>query len=255
MVQSSDAPAAILANVGHRGWPPPRAPWIMRQTWSELLLAHWPVDAAALGSLAPHGTTLDTFDGRAWISVVPFRMSHVRLRGAPVMPTTGTFPEVNVRTYVTAEGKPGVLFLSLDASSRLAVWVARTIFHLPYYYGRLTLRRSGDALTCASQRAGRDAASGALRVTYRPTGPAAPPALGSLDDWLTARYCLYTVDGGGRAVRAEVQHAPWALQPATAEFARNTLAAEHGITLGAPALLHYAERLDVLLWGPAPVGG
>ncbi len=254
MVQVLEPPAAILAKAGHRGWPPPRAPWVMRQTWSELLLAHWPVELAALGPLIPPDVALDTFEGQAWVSVVPFRMSHVRLRALPVIPTTGMFPEVNVRTYVTAGGKPGVLFLSLDASSRLAVWVARHIFHLPYSFGRLAMRRVGEALTFVSQRAGLDAAGG-LSVTYQPSGPAAPPAPGTLDDWLTARYCLYTVDGAGHTVRAEVHHAPWALQPATAEFARNTLAAERGIALGAPARLHYAERLDVLLWGLDPVRG
>jgi uncharacterized protein YqjF (DUF2071 family) len=256
MAQILAPPAAILANATHRGWPPPRGPWIMRQTWSELLLAHWPVDAAALAPINPPGVALDTFDGRAWVSVVTFRMSHVRLRAMPTIPTTGAFPEVNVRTYVTAEGKPGVLFLSLDASSRLAVWVARHIFHLPYFYSDLTLRRAGDTLTLESQRAGHDpSSSGALHVTYRPTGPAAIPAPGTLDDWLTARYCLYTVDGAGSTVRAEVHHAPWALRPATAEFARNTLAVERGITLGAPVRLHYADRLDVLLWDMTPVHG
>jgi hypothetical protein len=254
MAQVLAPPATILANAMHRGWPPPRAPWIMRQTWSELLLAHWPVDAAALAAMIPPGVTLDTFDGQAWLSVVPFRMSHVRLRALPPIPTTGAFPEVNVRTYVTAGGKPGVLFLSLDAPSRLAVWVARHIFHLPYFYGDLTLRRAGDALRWTSRRAGHDpSTAGALSVSYRPTGPAAIPAPGSLDDWLTARYCLYTVDGAARTVRAEVHHAPWALHPAAADFARNTLAAERGIALGAPARLHYADRLDVLFWGIVPV--
>jgi uncharacterized protein YqjF (DUF2071 family) len=250
-----EPPTAILANATHRGWPVPRTPWIMRQTWSELLLAHWPVNAAALGPFIPPGVALDTFDGQAWLSVVPFRMSHVRLRITPTIPTTGTFPELNLRTYVTADAKPGILFLSLDASSRLAVWAARRLFHLPYHHAQMITQRADDTITYASQRAGRDASSGGLSVTYRPTGPAAIPSAGTLDDWLTARYCLYTADGAGRTVRAEVHHAPWALHPATAEFARNTLAAEHGIALETPARLHYAERLDVLVWGLVPVRG
>jgi uncharacterized protein len=255
MIQALEPPTAILANATHRGWPLPRAPWIMRQTWSELLLAHWPVEAAAFAPIIPRGIMLDTYEGQAWLSVVPFRMSHVRLRALPTIPTTGEFPEVNVRTYVTADGKPGVLFLSLDASSWLAAWVARNIFHLPYFHADLTLQRVGDTLTVMSQRAGHGPSADALNVTYRPTGPAVIPAAGTLDDWLTARYCLYTVDGAGRTVRAEVHHAPWALHPATAEFERNTLAVEHGFTLGAPARLHYADRLDVLFWGMVPVRG
>jgi uncharacterized protein len=254
MVQVLAPPAAILANATHRGWPTPRTPWIMRQTWSELLLAHWPAEAAALQPIVPPGVSLDTFDGQAWLSVVPFQMSHVRLRALPTIPTTGTFPELNLRTYVTAGGKPGILFLSLDASSRLAVWGARRFFHLPYYHARMSMQRTGDMITYASQRAGRGERSVAVHVSYQPTGPAAIATPGTLDDWLTARYCLYTVDGAGRTVRAEVQHAPWALRPATAQFARNTLAAARGFALGAPALLHYAERLDVLVWGPTPIG-
>jgi uncharacterized protein YqjF (DUF2071 family) len=173
----------------------------------------------------------------------------------PIIPTTGTFPELNLRTYVTADGKPGILFLSLDATSRLAAWGARCFFHLPYYHARMSIEHAGDTITYACQRAGHDASAGAVNVTYRPTGPAAIPAAGTLDDWLTARYCLYTMDGAGRAVRAEVQHAPWALRPATAEFARNTVAVERGFALGAPARLHYADRLDVLVWGLVPVRG
>ncbi len=246
---ASATPAAILRASAHRGWPPPREPWAMRQTWNELLFAHWPVAPEELRRFVPAGLTLDTYDGQAWLSIAPFWMSGVRLRRLPTVPTTGRFGELNVRTYATTDGKGGVVFLSLDADSPLAVWAARTAFFLPYYSAHLDIRRKGETVVYASRRTHRGAPPGELTITYRPTGPVFTAETGSLDDWLTARYCLYSADRAGRLYRGEIQHAPWPLQPATAQIMRNTLASGHGVTLpDVPPLLHYAHRLDVLAW-------
>lgn len=247
-------PSAILRDVAHRQWPLPRGPWVIRQTWEDLLFMHWPVRPDALRSLIPAGLALDTYEGQAWVSVVPFRMTGVRVRGLPPIPTATRLPELNVRTYVSVGGKPGVLFVSLDAGSPLAVAVARAAFFLPYYNARFTIARKGDTIRYAARRTHAGAAPVALAVAYRPTGPAAAACRGTLEDWLTARYCLYSVSPRGRLYRGEIHHAPWPLRPAEAEITRNTMASGQGIALpDTPPLLHYAPRLDILAWRIYPV--
>lgn len=248
-------PSVILREVAHRPWPLPRGPWVMRQTWEELLFAHWPVPPDALRPLIPAGLDLDTYERQAWVSIVPFRMTGVRVRAVPPIPTAAGFPELNVRTYVSVGGKPGVYFISLEAGSRLAVAVARATFFLPYYLARFGIARAGDTIRYACRRTQRGAAPVELAAAYRPTGPSFTVCPGSLDDWLTARFCLYSVGPRGRVYRGEIHHRPWPLQPAAAEITRNTMASAQGITLpDTPPLLHYSHRLDILAWRIHPVG-
>src|SRR5215470_11526964 len=161
---------SIFDYIAHRPWPLPTSPWIMAQSWHDLLFAHWPVDPAVLRSRIPAKLTIDTFDGSAWLGIVPFRMSGVRLRATPALPWLSAFPELNVRTYVTAEGKPGVFFFSLDAANPVAVAAARRFFHLPYFRARMSCRPDGDGIRYASQRTHRGAPSAELRGRYRPLG-------------------------------------------------------------------------------------
>lgn len=245
--------SSILRITAHRPWPLPTQPWIMRQTWHELLFAHWPVPPAEIQPTLPPGLTLDTFDGQAWIGIVPFRMSDVRPRFVPP-PIAMDFPELNVRTYVTAGQKPGVLFYSLDAGNVVAVTLARTLYSLPYYTARFAIRRSGEMVEYAMRRTHRGAPSAAFEAQYRPIGPvfAAPPD--SLEHWLTDRFCLYTTSRRGRLLRGEIHHPPWPLQPAEAELALETVSRAAGLTLpDRPPLLHYAHRLEMLAWLVAPV--
>jgi len=231
-----------------RPWPPPPSPWIMRQVWHDLLFAHWPLPPAALRPLVPASLAIDTFDGQAWLGVVPFQMSGVRPRCLPPLPGLSAFPELNVRTYVALQGKPGVFFFSLDAASRLAVAGARRLFHLPYYRAEMAVAPEGEGVSYASRRVHPGAPAAELRGRYGPTGPVRPAAAGSLDDWLTARYCLYTV-ARGASYRCEIHHAPWPLQPAAARFEVNTMAAAAGLPFpDRPPLLHFARRLEVVVW-------
>jgi uncharacterized protein YqjF (DUF2071 family) len=248
-VQPPTSPAAILRTADHRPWPLPGSPWIMRQTWRELLFAHWALPPEALRPRLPAGLALDTYEGRAWLGAVPFRMTGVRLRSLPPIPTTFRLGEINLRTYVVAEDKPGVLFFSLDASSPLAVAGARLAYFLPYFLARFSIDRRGDAVTYASRRAHPGAPAAEFAGTYRPIGPVFTPHPGSLADWLTARYCLYTAGPRGRLYRGEIHHGPWPLQPAALELAANTMASCSGMELpDSPPLLHYAERIDMLAW-------
>jgi uncharacterized protein YqjF (DUF2071 family) len=234
----------------HRPWPMPRRPWIMGQTWTDLLFAHWGVAPSELEAVVPPQLTLDTFEGRGWIGVTPFGVRNLRLRMTFPVPCVSAFPEINVRTYVTVGGKPGIFFFSLDAASRLAVAAARHAYRLPYFHARMALdREAAGAVRYASERIDADRPARAeFRGRYRPTAAARPPQRGTLEHWLTERYCLYTLDDELHVQRAEIHHPPWPLQPAEADIATNTMAAEIGLVLNGDPLLHYARRQDVVFW-------
>lgn len=236
----------LLQSAAHRPYPLPGGPWIMRQTWHDLLFAHWPVAPEHLRPLMPAALPLDTFAGQAWVGVVPFRMSGIRLRGLPPLPGVSQFPELNVRTYVQVGGKPGVYFFSLDAANLLAVWGARIGFALPYFHAAMQCAEEEGRIHYASRRYGTSNAE--FFGHYRPATPPVLAQPGSLEHWLTERYCLYTTRGS-RVFRGEIHHEPWPLQAAESEIATNTMAAAAGITLpDSPPLLHFARQLDVLIW-------
>ncbi len=217
----------------------------MAQTWHDLLFAHWPLPPEALRPLVPSELPLDTFGGQCWVGVVPFHMSGIHAHGLPPLPGLSAFPELNVRTYVTFDGKPGVYFFSLDAASLAAVWAARALYRLPYYRAQMKAWVRGHEVSYESRRYGGEAQ---FRGWYRPTKPEQLRQRGTLDHWLTERYCLYTV-AGGSIYRAEIHHRPWPLQDVEAEIETNTVAAAAGIRLpGTPPLLHFARRLEVLIW-------
>lgn len=250
----------IPAATDHRPWPVPPRPWAMRMNWHELLFAHWPVEREALRAAlpGPFSEAIDTFEGSAWLGVVPFGMRDVRPRGWPrhvPYRQAWAFPELNVRTYITIDGKPGVYFFSLDAASRLAVRAARWSWNLAYYDAAMWLDRRDDGwVHFTSERTHRGAPSACLAARYRPTGPAAQPTTGSFEHFATERYCLYTVDRRGRMYRGDIHHAPWPLRPAEAHF--DVLQMTDQIDLALPTMaprLHYADELDVVAWLPRRV--
>jgi uncharacterized protein YqjF (DUF2071 family) len=217
----------------------------MRQTWNDLLFAHWPLPAEVLAPKIPPPLELDLFEGKAWLAVTPFHMTGIRGRGLPPIPGTSAFPELNVRTYVRFEDKPGVYFFSLDAANRPAVWGARAGFRLPYFFADMDVRLNGSRVRYHSRRHNGKAE---LKARYGPTSDVRGREKGTLEHFLTERYCLYTADRE-RLWRAEIHHVPWPLQDASAEFEINTMAAAAGIEAsGDPMLLHFAKRLDVLVW-------
>ena len=241
---------AALARTSHRPWSLPQRPWVLAMRWERLLFAHWRVPAEPLRRLLPAGLELDLRDGEAWLGVVPFMMRGVTPRGVPPLPGVSAFAELNLRTYVVCDQRPGVWFFSLDATSRLAVRAARRTFRLPYFDATIEVAREGAGIRYRSERIHRGAPAGSLVVRYGPAGAVAPPAAGSLEAWLTERYCLYSATPAGRLLCGEIQHAPWPLQPAEAELERCTLADRLGVTLSGLPLLHYADALDVVAWWP-----
>jgi uncharacterized protein YqjF (DUF2071 family) len=245
--------ASTLEETAHRPWPVPRGPWVMAQTWDDLLFAHWPVAVEELRRLVPSELRVDEHDGSAWLGITPFVISSFRLRGTLPIPWLSTFPELNVRTYVTAEDRPGIWFFSLDTSSPLAVEGARRVYKLPYFHARMSALRHGDRIDYSSSRRDDEQRPYVFRASYEPAGEVSPAAPGSLEAFLTERYCLYSVDDGGLR-RAEIHHPPWPLQAAEAEIELNTMAPDHIRLSDEPPQLHYSRRQDVLIWPLEAVG-
>jgi len=246
-----DFPAGILNETTHRPWPVPLSPWRMTQSWHDLLFAHWPVDAEQLRSRVPAGLPLDLYSGQAWIGVVPFRMTNVAPRFVPALPFVSEFAEINVRTYVNLSGKPGVYFFSLDAESAMAVAAARSLLQLPYFTARMDVRCDGHCVDYASRRNDGAGSAAEFVARYQPVGPRYEPVPGTLDYFLTERYCLYNVDARFRVYRLEIHHLPWKLQRAEATITTNTMAEAAGIRLpSVPPVLHFSARQDTIAWAP-----
>jgi uncharacterized protein len=224
----------------------------MGQTWEDLLFVHWPVDADALRRVLPEEVRLQTHEGVAWLGITPFRVVALRLRGTLPLPRVSTFLELNVRTYVTAGGKPGIWFFSLDASSRLAVEAARRTYKLPYFPARMSAQRRGGWVEFESARVGNREGPHVFSARYRPTGGELNAAPGSLEEFLVERYCLYAIERG-RLHRAEIHHVPWPLQPAEAVIQLNTLAPGELALPEEGPLLHFARVQDVVVWPLRPV--
>ena len=242
--------ARSLEHLEHRPWPLPRRGWALGQTWEDLLFAHWRVPVAELREHVPTGLEIDTFDDSAWLGVAPFRLSGLRARGTLPLPRISEFLELNVRTCVrAADGRPGVWFFSLDASSRLAVEVARRMYKLPYFLARMSATRRGEWIDYECARV--EEPGRVFSGSYRPTGAVFHAEPGSLEWFLMERYCLYATDGRGALQRADIHHEPWPLQVAEAVV---ELASVSPLELDGPPLCHFSRRQDVLVWPLEPVG-
>jgi uncharacterized protein YqjF (DUF2071 family) len=223
--------------------------------WRDLAFLHWPVTPDALRPLIPASLAIDTFDDHAWIGVVPFRMEGVRLRGAPPVPTTHAFPEINVRTYVRGAGRSGVWFFSLDAASRLAVRGARLLCNLPYFDAEISVRSDAGAVQYESRRVHRGAPRAVFGARYRSAGSVYEAAPGTLDHFLVERYCLFMFDERRGLGLLDIDHEPWPLQRATVELSANTMVDPIGLTLPrTEPVVHFAGALDVRAWTRTPVG-
>ena len=239
----------VLADTRNRQWPLPDEPWILKQAWNDLLFVHWPVARDRLRALVPSWLDLDVFDNQAWLTISPFRLSDLSPRGIPALPWISSFDEINVRTYVVCRGIPGVYFFSLDANSTTAVAGASTFFHLPYFLADISAENDRGRISWHSRRLREPAAR--FEAEYAPAGPLFEPAKGTIDFFLTERYCLYTQDSAANAYRVEIHHRAWQLQTAEAELLQNTMADAAGIRLPSIApVCHFARRQDTVTWRP-----
>jgi uncharacterized protein YqjF (DUF2071 family) len=231
---------------------PPGRP-AMQQKWGRLAFLHWPLDPAQLQPLLPAGLELDLYEGRAWIGLVAFTMWGIHPPGLPGIPTATSFHELNVRTYVHHRGVPGVYFFSLDAASRLAVWGARTFWHMPYFNARMDLREKDGRILYTSQRTHAGARPATFYGIWKPGDPLPPSAPGSLAFFLTERYGLYT-EHRGRLLWGRIWHQPWPLRTATLEDARVHMLDQLDLPEpeGAP-VIHCAHEIATEVWPLRPV--
>jgi uncharacterized protein len=258
MGRFSRRPAAgmhdTLSTTSHRPWPLPQSHWSMTQRWNDLLFAHWPVPAAQITPLIPPDLVVDTFDGSAWVGVVPFWMDQIRFRGLPSIPGANRFPELNLRTYVREPNTNlrGVYFFSLDAANPLAVAFARAVYKLPYYWSKMKIEHCDNREFSYSSERRFARTPARFRARYRSLGQASDKH--GLEQFLTERYALYTAGPGGALFKGNIHHLPWPLERAEAEFEINELPAAHGIELpDTKPLLHYSRELVVYIWALEPL--
>ena len=244
----------FLVRTSHRPRPLPSGRWTMTQRWNDLLFAHWPVPAAHMAPLLPEGLQVDTFQGSAWLGVVPFWLDRIKIRGVPPIPGARSFPDLNLRTYVRDEfnGSRGMYCFSMDASNLLAVAAARAFYHLPYYWSEMRLEHRSEREFSFYSRRRFSSSPVIFKARYRGLGPTrklAENRSGTLEHFLTERYCLFTRNRDGQPVRANIHHVPWPLEEAEAEIERNDLAEAIGIELpDQKPVLYYSRRLAVYVW-------
>ncbi|RWZ58828.1 DUF2071 domain-containing protein [Halobacillus fulvus] len=222
--------------------------WIMRQTWENLVFMHWPVDEEALRPFIPDSFTIDVINGQAWIAIVPFRMNHIRFRGLPEIAAGNQLLELNVRTYVTYKGEPGVYFITLDANHPLGVFLARTVFGLPYVNAEMKLKQKTNHLQFTSRRTHKGYDKSHFHASVDITSPIITPSPDSLTSWLTERYALW-VQRGRTIYKGPIQHKNWSLQEAKARIDFNQLTdfLPPGSLSGEP-LTHYSKTLDTYIY-------
>jgi uncharacterized protein len=249
---------SILEKTSHRPWPLPPGRWSLSQRWNDLLFAHWPIRISEIEPLLPEGLEIDVFQGSAWLGVVPFWMDNIRLRGFPAIPGARETPELNLRTYVRdpRTGAAGVYFLSLDVANLLGVLVGRSFFHLPYYWAQMNVKPRGDREFSFYSRRLLSGKPVQFAARYRGLGPThklVQTRPGTIEYFLTERYCLFTRDALGRLLRADIHHTPWLLEEAEAEISQNDLPGHLGLRLpDTRPLLHYSRHLAVYVW-PAQI--
>ena len=221
---------------------------LMHQSWGKLLFMHWPLDPSQLRQLIPQGLEIDTFDGSAWIGIIPFTMWDIRAFPPYVPPVPGlnSMHELNVRTYVHLDGTPGVWFFSLDCNSTAAVFGARTLYYLPYYNAELELNQSENRIDYTCSRT--DQPHATFHATWNIGRPLPISEPDSLQFFLTERYCLFS-EHNGHLYQARIHHPPWQLHTATEDARESTMIEVLGIPEPTnPSILHYAEELSVDIW-------
>lgn len=228
---------------------------LLHQNWHHLLFLHWEIPPQELQALLPPRLTLDTFEGKAYVGLVPFTLTGVRPILTPPLPWISTFHEINVRTYVHLDGRdPGVWFFSLDASSTIAVAAARAAYRLPYFEAEMELRTGAGALPEIELDSRRIDARGVLpanaHLRYRAVeGPVRPAAPGTLEHFLIERYILYTEDEQHQLYRARVHHQPYPVQRAEVRHLEETMIWSAGVRRAEqPAMRHYAREVNVKVY-------
>ncbi|ADD05674.1 DUF2071 family protein [Natrialba magadii ATCC 43099] len=233
----------------------PRAPHLATMTWRHGLFANWPVDPDELRPHIPNPLRLETWDGNAWVSILPFVLTNAGVRGSPAATRTA-FPELNVRTYVTHRGDPGLFFLSVDLDKPLLANAIGRLTRLPVFNADMSVSGTEDGITFSSRRsatnadlpdpnADTDDRTAWFATTYRPNGPVTTAEPGTLEYWLTERRQFYAPEDGS-VLAGEIAHDPWPLQPADATILENTMFELHGLPEPtAEPVCYYCDELEM----------
>lgn len=225
-------------------------PWVLFMTWRDLMFASWRLPAEVVRPKVPPELELDTFDGSAYVTLVPMRVTDMHWRGIPPIPGMEGFRELNLRTYIKRNDRPGVYFLSIECPAAFSDWIARHFFGVPYYAAEIATYRDGDCFRFASERTQKGQPPAALFSQFRPVGQAAPPAPGSLESFLVERYSLYFA-GDGHVWRGDIQHDQWQLFQAEVQLDVNTISTAAGLELGPkPDHAAYVVQTDTLIFPP-----
>ncbi|MGG2091983.1 DUF2071 domain-containing protein [Bacillus sp. S13(2024)] len=239
----------LMSKINHRLWPLPSKKWIMRQTWKNVLFVHWPIPAEILQPYIPSSLKIDTFDGYAWIGVVIFVMDGIYHRRLPSVSLVSKFPEINVRTYVQYDGKPGVYFISLDVEDWASYTIARKWFRLPYYSAQISFQKEGQTFHCQSMRKEKTNTPITFNGKYVPLSEIYFAKKETLDYWLTERYCFYSTDNKSNIYCSEIHHLPWPLQKVETEIYMNTLFSPfHFDFTEIKPIYHFSKGVDSLIW-------
>lgn len=224
---------------------------IMHQTWQNLLFLHWPIDPVLLRPHIPMRLEIDTFEGKAWIGVTPFAMTDVHLTAIPPIPGLSSLLELNVRTYVHLNGKPGVWFFSLDASKLLPALAARVLFMLPYYIAEMKFLQNAGEYQFFSKRSAGTAAE--FEAGWKTGVRLRDPDVHSLAFFLVERYALYA-GSSDNLTMARIYHHPWILEEVSALQHRSSMIAALSLPEPEdPPLAHFSKGVSVEVWEPVAV--
>lgn len=240
--------SAILSETTHRPWPLPAQRWCYYQEWNSALFLHWEISPLLLKPLLPSSLKADVFDGSCYVSLVAFTMNRIRPRFLPSVSLLSHFDEVNLRTYVVTEDKPGVYFLNIEAGKRLSSLVAKTLSGLPYEYSRVTL-----SMNC--YQAQHPQKPFYLNTCFKPASKILASGKSTLDTWLTERYALY-LDVDDNLYRYHIHHKPWDLQ--RVEFQLSEIdysAGDFNLNQHNLHSAHYSKGVNVVSWSRERVSG
>lgn len=239
----------LLIDSNHRPFPLPAKKWIMRQSWRNLLFLHWPVPLEKLRPHIPSSLQIDTFHGSAWLGLILFVIEGIYPLGISKFSLTPKFPEINVRTYVKYNEKPGIYFMSIDVENWASLKIAKNWYHLPYHSAKISFGKQGQTFYCHSIRKENGNTPVSFKGQYGPISEVYYPKEGTLDHWFTERYCLYSSNNGVNIYCGEIHHRPWPLQKAEIEVDKNTLFTSYQFDLSEiKPLAHFSTGVDSLMW-------
>ena len=228
----------------------PQRPWVLFMTWRDLFFASWRVPIEAVRAHIPPELELDTFDGSAWVTLVPMRVTDMHWRGIEPIPGMDSFRELNFRTYVRVNGRAGVFFLSIECPATFQDWIARKFFGVPYFHSQMASFNDGVSYHYATERVQADRTPAAFFGAFRPQPGGTAPAPGSLEQFLLERYSLYFVQNGV-VHRGDIQHAEWNVQQAEAQIDVNTISSAEGFDLSnKPDHVGFVLQSDTLIFPP-----